>query len=188
MRHIGYIGTIGILAIAVLIAQGCASQSGSGAGTEQAGHVEQVGEQPIKEIDPITAQSALEASASPSSDIADHATSGSAGDALNDVLFDFDRDTIRNDAFPVLELNTKRLKQGSTGRILLEGRGDEIGTAAYNLVLGERRALRVKRYLEQSGLTVDLRTTSFGKDRPLCAEHTSECMQMNRSVRFTIKK
>ncbi|MDH5669489.1 MAG: OmpA family protein [Nitrospira sp.] len=188
MRQIGYLGTIGTLAIAVLIAQGCASQSGSGAGTEQAGHVEQIGEQPIKEIDPTTAQSALEASTSPSSEVSDHIASGSAGDALNDVLFDFDRDTIREEALPVLELNANRLKQDGTARILLEGRGDEIGTSAYNLVLGERRALRVKRYLEQSGLTVDLRTTSYGKDRPLCAERTSECMQMNRSVRFVIKK
>ncbi len=130
----------------------------------------------------------METSSAASSEFSESHTSGSADLALNDVLFDFDRDTIREDAVQVLEGNAQRLKQDSAARIILEGRGDEIGTAAYNLVLGERRASNVKRYLEQLGLTVDLKTTSYGKDRPLCAERTNECMQMNRSVRFVIKK
>jgi len=188
MRQVGYLGTIGTLAMAVLVAAGCASQSGSGAGTEGAGHVEHIGEQPIKEIDQASAQSALKGSSSASSDSLDQNKSRSADNVLQDVLFDFDRDLIREDAIPVLESNAQRLKQNGAAHILLEGRGDEIGTAAYNLVLGERRARNVKNYLEQLGLTTDLKTTSYGKDRPLCSEHTSECMQQNRSVRFIVKE
>jgi len=188
MRHVSYLGAVGTLAMAALIATGCASQSGSGAGTEEAGQVERIGEQPIKEIDQASAQAALKGNSSASSDFSEQHESRSADNALRDVFFDFDRALIREDAFPVLESNAQRLKQHDTARILLEGRGDEIGTSAYNLVLGERRARNVKNYLEQLGLTIDLKTTSYGKDRPLCSERTSECMQQNRSVRFTVKE
>jgi peptidoglycan-associated lipoprotein len=105
-----------------------------------------------------------------------------------DVLFDFDQDSLRADALPILEANAKQLKSNSVARILLEGRGDEIGTSAYNLVLGERRARNVKTYLQHLGLSIDLKTTSYGKDRPLCFEHTTDCMQKNRSVHFTVKE
>ena len=187
MRQTGYLGTAGMLAMAVLLASGCASQSGSGAGNERGSRVEQVGEQPIKQIDPAQSQSASGATSSSPSDFSDRDVQKSAEHSLADVLFDFDRDTIREDAISVLEWNAKRLKQNGVTRVLLEGRGDEIGTSAYNLVLGERRAGNVKHYLEQLGLTAELKTTSYGKDRPLCAERTNECMQKNRSVRFIVK-
>ena len=70
----------------------------------------------------------------------------------------------------------------------LEGRGDEIGTTAYNLVLGERRAKSVKSYLQELGLRLQLKTTSYGKDRPLCISHSEGCMQRNRSVHFVVKE
>ena len=105
-----------------------------------------------------------------------------------DALFDFDRDNLRPDALTIVEANAKRLKELRPTQVLLEGRGDEVGTSAYNLVLGERRAKNVKRYLQQLGLSIDLKTTSYGKDRPLCFEHNPDCMQKNRSVHFVVKE
>ena len=105
-----------------------------------------------------------------------------------DVLFDFDRASLRTDALPVLEANAKRLTDEGVTRLLLEGRGDEAGTAAYNIVLGDRRAKSVKYYLQELGLSVDLRTTSYGKDRPVCFQHSDDCMQKNRSVHFVVKE
>jgi len=55
-------------------------------------------------------------------------------------------------------------------------------------VLGERRAKSVKSYLQELGLSVQLRTTSYGKDRPLCFKHSETCMQKNRSVHFVVKE
>lgn len=55
MRQVGYLGKVGTLAVAVLFVSGCARQSGSGTGIEQAGHVETIGGQPIKEIDSASA-------------------------------------------------------------------------------------------------------------------------------------
>jgi len=106
---------------------------------------------------------------------------------LMDVLFDFDRASLRPDALPVLEANAKRLQKEGVTRLLLEGRGDEAGTAAYNLILGDRRARTVRFYLQELGLAVDLKTTSYGKDRPICFQHSEDCMQQNRSVHFVVK-
>jgi peptidoglycan-associated lipoprotein len=169
----------------VLSAQGCATQSGSGTGTDRTGQEERVGEQTIKEVDLDRSRSASRTS--PPSDSSSRDVSGLAGESLTDVLFDFDRDTLRADALPVLEANATQLKRDGITLVLLEGRGDEIGTSAYNMVLGERRAGNVKNYLQQLGLAIDLKTTSYGKDRPLCLQRTSECMQKNRSVRFVVK-
>ena len=91
-------------------------------------------------------------------------------------------------AIMVVAENAKRLKANGVKRILLEGRTDEVGTVEYNLVLGERRAKGVQRYLENLGLeALQIEVTSFGKDRPLCLQHNPSCWQKNRSVHFIVK-
>ncbi|OQW61329.1 MAG: hypothetical protein BVN28_07650 [Nitrospira sp. ST-bin4] len=181
MRQDRTLWVVGAPIMAVLVMQGCSALSGSGTGQEGRAGEERIKEQAIKEaparsVNPDRSESS-----------AKHEVE-SGKDLLMDVLFDFDQDSLRADALPVLEANAKQLKSSGIARIVLEGRGDEIGTSAYNLVLGERRARNVKTYLQHLGLSVDLKTTSYGKDRPLCFEHTNECMQKNRSVHFTVKE
>ena len=107
---------------------------------------------------------------------------------LLDIPFNFDQVGLRQDALTLLEVNASRLKDEGVGRVLLEGRGDEVGTTNYNIVVGDRRAKAVKRYLLNLGLdSGHLLTTSYGKERPLCRDHSVECWQMNRSVRFAIQ-
>ncbi|MBH0186352.1 MAG: OmpA family protein, partial [Nitrospira sp.] len=160
---------------------GCSALSGSGTGQEGRAGEERIKEQAIKEAPARTVNPDR-------SELSAKHEAESGKDSLMDVLFDFDQDRLRADALPVLESNARQLKSSGIARILLEGRGDESGTSAYNLVLGERRARNVKTYLQHLGLSLDLKTTSYGKDRPLCLEHTNECMQKNRSVHFTVKE
>lgn len=104
-----------------------------------------------------------------------------------DILFDFDRYALREDARDLVEVNASRLKGRDGWELLLEGRGDERGTADYNLVLGERRAQAVKGYLETLGLEARaLKVISYGKDRPLCTAHSEACWEKNRSVHFSV--
>lgn len=188
-----YVAT-GVLVSGLLLAQGCASQSGSLTGEERVGQVETIDEPAIKDIPPkdippkdVRAAVSRTSPAMRAELTARNATGLPQG-SLRDVLFDFDHATLRIDALPVLEANARRLQASGVGRVLLEGRGDEFGTAAYNIVLGDRRARSVQSYLRQLGLVVDLRTTSYGKDRPLCFQHTSDCWQKNRSVHFVVKE
>jgi peptidoglycan-associated lipoprotein len=105
---------------------------------------------------------------------------------LSDIFFDFDRFVIRDDARSRLEANAGLLKSQSGVKILIEGHCDERGTSAYNLVLGERRAQAAAQYLKDLGVpSSQIQITSYGKERPFCAEHSEACWQSNRRDHFT---
>lgn len=105
---------------------------------------------------------------------------------LSDVFFDFDRFLIRDDARSRLEANAGLLKSQSGEKVLIEGHCDERGTSAYNLVLGERRAQAAAQYLRDLGVpSSQMQITSYGKERPFCAEHSEACWQSNRRAHFT---
>ncbi|MDO9117872.1 MAG: OmpA family protein [Nitrospira sp.] len=180
----------GCLALLLTIgASGCATKSVYGTGDELIASEERIPEPAIRERTPREPGTPVtRTSPGMRAELSARNATGAERSILSDVLFDFDRATLRIDALPILDANAKRLADEGTKRVLLEGRGDEMGTSAYNLVLGERRAKAVRSYLKQLGLDIDLRTTSYGKDRPLCFEHQQECWQKNRSVHFVVKE
>ena len=105
---------------------------------------------------------------------------------LSDIFFDFDRFVIRDEARSRLEADAGLLKSQSGMKILIEGHCDERGTSAYNLVLGERRAQAAAGYLRDLGVpSSQMQTTSYGKERPFCVEHSEACWQSNRRAHFT---
>jgi peptidoglycan-associated lipoprotein len=105
---------------------------------------------------------------------------------LSDIFFDFDRFVIRDDARSGLEADAGVLKSQSGEKVLIEGHCDERGTSAYNLVLGERRAQATARYLRDLGIpSSQMQTTSYGKERPFCTEHSEACWQSNRRTHFS---
>lgn len=108
--------------------------------------------------------------------------------ALADVYFDYDRATIRNDGKAALEQDARLLKAENGWKLLVSGHCDERGTVAYNLVLGERRAQSVKRYLGDLGVPVDrIKVTSYGKEKPFCTEHNKDCWQKNRRAHLALQ-
>lgn len=174
----------------LLLVQGCAITGwwGSESGQEESTQTELVKEPVIKEIPPDDDQLTDSRTSLPmQSELLSRNATGFSDGTLSDILFDFDQVTIQMAAMRVLEADAKQLQQDRVAGLLLEGRGDEFGTSTYNLVLGERRAKNVKSYLQELGIFIDVQTTSYGKDRPLCFEYTSECRQRNRSVHFVVK-
>lgn len=104
---------------------------------------------------------------------------------LDDVYFDFDRFSIRGDAQMALEANARRLRDDENWTLTIEGHCDERGTIAYNLVLGERRAEAVKKYLQDLGVPGwKINIVSYGKEKPFCQDHNEECWQENRRAHF----
>ena len=105
--------------------------------------------------------------------------------SLGDIFFDFDQYTIRRDAQSTLNANAAWINSRSGKAVVIEGHCDERGTQAYNLVLGEKRARSVKRYLEDLGVPASrLKTTSYGELRPFCKERDESCYQQNRRAHF----
>ena len=105
--------------------------------------------------------------------------------SLADIYFDFDQHSIRRDAQSTLSSNAAWINSTPGKAIVIEGHCDERGTQAYNLVLGEKRARSVKRYLEDLGVpAARLKTTSYGELRPFCKERDESCYQQNRRAHF----
>lgn len=108
---------------------------------------------------------------------------------LEDVFFDYDQYYIRSEAVPILMQNAEvLLKRHATRTVLIEGHCDERGTEEYNLILGERRAMAVKNYLVDLGVSASsIRVLSLGKNEPFCLQPTRECFQQNRRAHFVLK-
>ena len=136
---------------------------------------------------PISAQTATETVKADS--LVQSLEEGSLSSTLEDVYFDFDQYRIRPEAIDILERNAKVLKNRFPDReLILQGHCDERGTEEYNLILGERRASAVKKFLNDLGVSPDnLRVVSLGKMQPFCSIPSLECFQKNRRVHFVLK-
>ena len=107
---------------------------------------------------------------------------------FEDVHFDFDRYTLRPEAVRVLEQAVTAMKANATLRLTLEGHTCNIGTAEYNLALGERRAAAVREYLTSNGVGADrLQTVSYGEERPKHDNSREETRRMNRRAALTVR-
>jgi peptidoglycan-associated lipoprotein len=107
---------------------------------------------------------------------------------LNEIHFDFDKYNIRPGDAKILDANAAWLKANASNLVLIEGHCDERGTAEYNLALGERRAKSTMNYLVAQGVQANRITIiSYGKERPVCTEHTEACWARNRRANFLTK-
>jgi peptidoglycan-associated lipoprotein len=107
--------------------------------------------------------------------------------ALEAVYFDFDRADIRSDQRPKLRTNADEMKSQNWNTITLEGNCDERGSEEYNLALGDRRAMSVKRYLVDLGIPSSrLETVSFGEAKPAVPGHDESAWRYNRRVDFSV--
>ena len=107
---------------------------------------------------------------------------------FEDVHFDFDRYTLRPEALRVLEQAVSAMKEDSALRLTLEGHTCSIGTAEYNLALGERRATAVREYLTQNGVAATrLQTVSFGEEKPKHDNSREETRRLNRRAALVVR-
>jgi peptidoglycan-associated lipoprotein len=98
-----------------------------------------------------------------------------------DVFFDSDDFSIRPDQTVTIKSDADFLKEHTDLHIVVEGHCDEMGSAEYNLALGDKRAYEVKTALEKAGINAArIRTISYGKERPGCTEQTDVCWKLNR--------
>jgi outer membrane protein OmpA-like peptidoglycan-associated protein len=106
---------------------------------------------------------------------------------FEDVYFDFDRYSLRPEATRVLDEAVTAMRENTTLRLEIEGHTCNIGTAEYNLALGDRRANAVKDYLVSRGISADrLRTVSYGEERPKYDNSREETRRLNRRAALTV--
>jgi OmpA-OmpF porin, OOP family len=109
--------------------------------------------------------------------------------SLRDTIhFDTARDTIKPESFRILdEVARVLLAHPELRRIRVEGHTDNVGAAAYNKDLSERRARAVVRHLAARGIEEGrLVATGYGFERPVASNATALGRARNRRVDFTI--
>jgi OmpA-OmpF porin, OOP family len=107
---------------------------------------------------------------------------------FEDVYFDFDRYSLRPEALRILDEAVNSLNQTKTTRLVIEGHTCNIGTAEYNMALGERRAHAVYQYLVDHGVTAArLRTVTYGEERPKFDNSREETRRLNRRAAMVVR-
>lgn len=104
------------------------------------------------------------------------------------IQFDTGRDTIKQESFKLLDDVARLLvAHPELDRIRVEGHTDNVGAAAYNKDLSERRAASVVRYLVGKGVEKErLEPAGFGFERPIASNATALGRARNRRVEFTL--
>ena len=106
---------------------------------------------------------------------------------LKPIYFEYNKSNIRPEYQPVLENIAEWLTKKDGTQLLIEGHCDERGTDEYNLALGERRALAVRRYLIALGVAADrAHTISYGEEKPAVPGSDEAAWSKNRRAEFKV--
>ena len=98
-----------------------------------------------------------------------------------DTLYDFDKATLKPEGQATLDKIAKDLSKIKLEVIIAVGNTDSVGTDAYNMALGQRRAQSVKAYLVSKGVDGSrIYTESKGKSNPVASNATAEGRSKNR--------
>ena len=125
-------------------------------------------------------------------------SSGATSDPMSDVdigepyvkiYFDYDQDTLREDALSDLLKVSRLMKDNPKYTLLVEGHADERGTREYNLALSERRAKAVEDFLSASGVSsFNVEVVGYGEEKPVDnGSNESAWSQNRRAELFFIK-
>ena len=101
------------------------------------------------------------------------------------IYFDFDKSEIKEEFRAIIEAHAKYLVDNPAASVAIEGHCDERGTREYNMALGERRAFSVLQMLTLLGVSKSqVRTVSFGEERPDVDGHDESAWKWNRRAVF----
>jgi OOP family OmpA-OmpF porin len=102
------------------------------------------------------------------------------------VMYGFDSAEIKSEAFPMLDEAVSILKKNPELKVEIDGHTDNIGPAAYNMNLSERRAKAIMEYFVDKGVEAErLTTKGFGLTKPAVSNDTKEGRAKNRRVTLT---
>jgi peptidoglycan-associated lipoprotein len=106
---------------------------------------------------------------------------------LEKIYFDFDSETLSDQARKTLTSDADYLRKSAVAKLRIEGNCDERGSAEYNVALGEKRAKAAEKYLVTMGIPADrLAIISYGKEKPADPGHDESAWSKNRRDDFTI--
>ncbi|TVQ54481.1 MAG: OmpA family protein [Rhodobacteraceae bacterium] len=103
------------------------------------------------------------------------------------VTFDFDSAAVRPEFIPALNDVANTLRQFQQSYVDVVGHTDNVGSAAYNQTLSERRAQSVANVLTNRGVQPQrIITSGMGFNQPVASNDTPEGRARNRRVELRI--
>jgi OmpA-OmpF porin, OOP family len=105
---------------------------------------------------------------------------------LKGVNFATDSADLTPESSNVLDYGVATLKKYPQMVIEVDGHTDNRGTKKHNLLLSQRRAESVMRYLKEHGVTNNLTAQGFGEDDPVADNSTADGRLENRRVSLKI--
>jgi len=146
---------------------------------------------PVEEVDSQQATTVdLTSDSDTSSEVAsDPMSDVDIGEPYVKIYFDYDQDTLREDALSDLLKVSRLMKDNPKYTLLVEGHADERGTREYNLALSERRAKAVEDFLSASGVSsFNVEVVGYGEEKPVDnGSNESAWSQNRRAELFFIK-
>lgn len=106
---------------------------------------------------------------------------------LGDVLFDFDKASLKPGGFRVVDRLSNFLKEYKDRNIRIEGFTDSVGGEEYNRNLSRRRAVSVRDALLDQGISNQrISIRGYGEQYPVASNSTEAGRQQNRRVEVII--
>ena len=108
---------------------------------------------------------------------------------LNNIFYDFDKATLRDESKSELDKLYKLLVQNPSVQVEIRSHTDNKGADDYNNRLSQSRAQSVIDYLIQKGISAgQLIARGYGKTQPVADNNTDAGRQLNRRTEFKILK
>ena len=97
------------------------------------------------------------------------------------IYFDYDKYDIKKEFMPLIDAHANFLQQHSNLKITIQGNADERGSREYNLALGQKRAVALKKAINTKGISdSQIETVSFGEEKPKDEGHNERAWSQNR--------
>lgn len=119
--------------------------------------------------------------------VLDSVTVGGVSDIKKDVFFATSSWEISSDMQKELDALLDEIKSDRIMKIEVEGHTDDIGNKIDNMNLSEKRAISVKKYLIENGISESqIKCSAHGSNKPISDNDIDENRNRNRRVTLTI--
>ncbi len=104
------------------------------------------------------------------------------------IYFDTGKATFKPESLATLEKVVAILIQYPTAEFDVEGHTDSIGSAKSNMILSQKRADAVVKYLKEHGVKSKLNAKGYGETKPIASNKTRAGRAKNRRVEINLVK
>ena len=106
---------------------------------------------------------------------------------FSNLQFETGKAVIKESSYPSLDALAQLMTKKPSFKLNIDGHTDNVGSAAMNKTLSQKRADAAKTYLTNKGVDASrIKSKGYGKDKPVGSNATPEGRAKNRRVEFLL--